>query len=104
MAKLGLQMTSINGAQAIKWKTPTGMLTKNYAAGITIFNPNSIDVVPYNDPYNLVAYHLRPEHVSTVLVDGHIILKEGQFRNIDEQRIYNKARKLSEKLFSKFYP
>jgi 5-methylthioadenosine/S-adenosylhomocysteine deaminase len=102
-AKDVLQMATVNGAKAVGLGHAVGKLHPGYKADITLLSPNTVDIVPYLDPYSVVAYRLRPEHVNTVLVDGNIILRNGDFVNFDEARTLKNAAQLQEKLLSDYY-
>ena len=54
-----------------------GLIKENNFADLTIFDPNTINEIgDYNKP------NIKPEGISWVLINGKIVVKEGEFNNI----------------------
>jgi 5-methylthioadenosine/S-adenosylhomocysteine deaminase len=90
-AKDGLQMATINGAQAVGLGEMAGTLQEGRLADIIVLRADTPKMIPVYDPLQSVLFSNGEENVDTVIVGGKVILENRHFVTIDEQRILAKA-------------
>lgn len=96
-----LEMATINGAKAIGKESEIGSIEIGKKADIIMIDIDKPHFYPRNNPVASLVYSAQASDVDTVLVDGEILMKEGEFVTIDLQNIMQnaeiKARELIEK-------
>ena len=92
-ARQVLEMATRNGARAVGLENEIGSIETGKHADITIVRRNGLHASPSQggDPYGQIVYALRAQDVDTVIVDGNILLQDGQFAQWDHQDIYHQA-------------
>ncbi len=80
----------------------SGILKEGYKADIAIMKLDSFESVPIFDPYSYIAYAANSRDVSTVIINGRIILKDREFVDIDEEKVKFEVRNLAKKLGALF--
>ena len=94
-----LEMATIDGAEALGMAGEIGSLEKGKKADLFIFNPGTaIKAVPMHHPVSSLVYSSTGGNVETVVIDGRIILENGLFTAVDEERLIKKAQKAAEQL------
>jgi 5-methylthioadenosine/S-adenosylhomocysteine deaminase len=98
-AKEILKMATVNGAKALGLEA--GMLKNGYLADVLILDMHKLNTVFSSDPISAVVYSANTENVDTVIVDGNILLKEGQFTKIDKNEVLDRGYKTALHLLKK---
>ncbi len=80
----------------------SGKLKEGFKADIVIIKLDSLESVPLYDPYSYIAYAANSRDVSTVVINGRIILKDREFVNIDEEKIKADVKSMAKKLGALF--
>jgi len=93
-----LDMATRNGAIAIGRGHCLGQIKPGFEADIVLLQNNRLHSAPLNDPISHLVYCLRPDDVDTVVVGGEIILKSGQFINIDVDEVIAKSKDIAERI------
>ncbi len=80
-----VEMATLGGARAMGLEGQIGSLEAGKKADLTLIRRREIHAWPQvgNNPYAEVVYEHRSEDVDTVLIDGNVVLREGQFAHID---------------------
>lgn len=91
-AELALQLVTIEGAKALLWDNDIGSIEVGKKADIVLFNLNTPDWVPYQNPIQTLVYSATPGSVDTVLIDGQLLMENRKILHLDEQEIYKAAR------------
>jgi cytosine/adenosine deaminase-related metal-dependent hydrolase len=96
-----LELATINGARALGLESQIGSLETGKSADIVIVTPKGVSSAPWDpdqvsmggiDPVTVLVHSAGVE-VETVLVDGHVLVKDGQLVHLDENAIIERAKK-----------
>ncbi len=90
-ARDALYAATVAGARAIGQPEQLGQITPGFKADLALVDPVTVDVVPYIDPYEVVAMRIRSNHVTTVMVDGQFLLQDRRVTQFDEERVLQRA-------------
>jgi 5-methylthioadenosine/S-adenosylhomocysteine deaminase len=94
-----LEMATIDGARALGMDDTTGSLEPGKKADLFIFNPfRSAKAVPMNYPVSTLVYSSSEANIETVIIDGQIVLENGEIPVLDEGEILKEADKAAEAL------
>jgi 5-methylthioadenosine/S-adenosylhomocysteine deaminase len=93
-----LEMATLDGAAALGWKEDLGSIEKGKKADLCLLNFENAFTVPVHHPVSTLVYSAIGNEVESVLVDGEFLMKDRRLVHIDEQKIYEEARKAAEKL------
>ena len=91
-AQQALRMATIEGAKALLWDDEIGSLEVGKKADIILFDLNTPDWVPYNNPVQTLVYSATPGSIDTVLIDGNVVMENRKILHLDEQEVYRDAR------------
>ncbi len=94
-AEQGLEMATLKGAEAVQWENEIGSLEEGKKADITIFDTNRIEWQPLHDPIQNLVYSASGESVSSVIINGQLVVKNGKITTIDEEELLELARTAS---------
>lgn len=83
-----LDMVTVNGAAAIGRADDLGELAVGKKADIAIINLQNPGMNPYNDIISSLVYSSSGYEVETVMVDGKILMENGEYKTIDAERVY----------------
>jgi 5-methylthioadenosine/S-adenosylhomocysteine deaminase len=99
----GLRMATINGARALAMERVMGSLEVGKRADIVVVEAaHAPHAVGTHDPVSHLVYAARAADVRTVVVDGRIVVDEGQLVTVDQVALLaearDRARRLSDRL------
>lgn len=80
----------------------SGILKEGYKADIAVIKLDSFESAPVFDPYSYIAYAANSRDVSTVIINGRVILKNREFVDVDEEKAKFEVRSLAKKLGALF--
>ncbi len=81
-----LEMATIDGARAVGLEDQVGSLEVGKKADLFIYDPGlSPKSIPLHHPVSTLVYSGTHAAVETVIVDGNILLRDGEFVFVDEQ-------------------
>ena len=83
-AEKAIEMATINGARSLGVDHLTGSLEAGKKADIVIHDSMRPESRPGLDPINMLVYSARSAAVGTVIVDGEVILRGGEFTRVDQ--------------------
>jgi cytosine/adenosine deaminase-related metal-dependent hydrolase len=86
------------GAKAMFMNGEIGILQEGMRADLILLKTNSSFWQPVNDLTNQVVFYENGQAIDTVIVEGKILLKDGQFVSIDEKTIIQEAREIAARL------
>ncbi len=80
-----LEMATIGGARALGMDDKIGSIEAGKLADVIVVERGGLHNQPMDesDPMTQVVYQLRSSDVDTVIVDGNILLRDGEFVNLD---------------------
>jgi 5-methylthioadenosine/S-adenosylhomocysteine deaminase len=94
-AKTVLRMATIEGAKAVGLGDRIGSIEAGKKADIIVVDTRKPHLTPLYNGYSHLVYAANGADVSTVIIDGRIILKERRFLDFDIKDIMNRARKIA---------
>lgn len=93
-----LRMATINGSKALGYND-IGMIKEGFKADITILDIDKPHFYPRHNIISNLIYSAQGSDVYTVLVNGEILIENGQFTTIDFEKLKFNIDKIFEKLF-----
>jgi 5-methylthioadenosine/S-adenosylhomocysteine deaminase len=96
-----IEMATINGARSLGMVDQIGSLEPGKKADIVVHAYRRPEWRPGLDVMNSLVYSAQSTGVDTVIVDGEIILCEGQFTQIDEQAEYRQIDRAARALYQR---
>ena len=93
-AQTVLDMATINGAKAFGLEEEIGSLEKAKKADIVLLDFEKSHLVPKHNLISHLVYSANGSDVDTVLINGKIIMKDRKIKNINEEEIFNKVKKI----------
>jgi len=94
-AQQALDFATINGAKALG--VDAGSIEEGKLADIFLMELGSPNLLPANSLVSNLVYSSNPSNVSDVIVDGKLVMKDRRILTIDEEKVFEKVRKVSEK-------
>jgi 5-methylthioadenosine/S-adenosylhomocysteine deaminase len=90
-----LEMATIRGAEALLLEGEIGSIEVGKRADLVLYDRNQPEWRPLLNPLNNLVYAATGASVSTVMIDGRIVLDEGRFVTVDERSIYQRVEELA---------
>ncbi|HSG78466.1 MAG TPA: amidohydrolase family protein [Acidimicrobiia bacterium] len=78
-----IRWATMEGARANGLDHKTGSLTPGKRADIVLLRTDLLNVTPLNDPATAVVAAMDTRNVDTVLVDGHVLKRDGKLLHVD---------------------
>jgi len=96
-----LEMATIDCAETMRWEDEIGSIEPGKKADIALLDLSESKFTPLqNIPANVV-YQASPENVTTVLVDGEVVMKDRTLNTVDEDMILEQAQQAATDLFDR---
>jgi len=92
-ARQVVKMVTINGAKVLNWDKEIGSLEVGKQADIITINLDQPHLLPLHDPYSHLVYCVNSADVENVIINGRIIMKQREVKNIDEAKIIEQAKR-----------
>lgn len=96
-----IEMATINGAKSLGLDHLIGSLEKGKRADIVTIDCTAPHLVPDLNPVSTVVYAANGQDINHVLVNGQMIVKQGEILTMDEEEILYKVRVQARKLLAK---
>jgi cytosine/adenosine deaminase-related metal-dependent hydrolase len=90
-AKRLVQLGTLDGAIDLGIADRTGSLTPGKRADIILVRTGDINIAPVGDPYESLVMFAQPRNVDTVIVDGRILRRAGEFTALDHAQVLREA-------------
>jgi len=100
-AEQAIEMGTINGARALSWDKRIGSIERGKAADIVLINARKSHMVPHRNLVSNVVYSATGADVETVIIDGKIVVENGNVKTIDEAGIIERVLDISEEIDKK---
>jgi cytosine/adenosine deaminase-related metal-dependent hydrolase len=88
---------TLSGARALQ-RPDLGRIAKGAKADLVVIRLNSFNMCPVTDPIYLLVHAATRDDVDTVIVDGRIIVEEGQVLGVNQKKIFQEIQKRSDAL------
>jgi cytosine/adenosine deaminase-related metal-dependent hydrolase len=90
-AKRLVQLATYDGAVDLGIADRTGSLTPGKRADLILVRTGDINLAPIGDPYEALVMLGQPRNVDTVIVDGRILRRAGEFTALDYAQVLKEA-------------
>ncbi|QGT99096.1 S-adenosylhomocysteine deaminase [Candidatus Syntrophocurvum alkaliphilum] len=97
-----LEMATINGALVLGLDGEIGQLREGLKADIIMVEADKAHMIPRYDLIANLVYSAQGSDVNTVIIDGQVIMKDGNIVVFDEQEVLNKCKDVAERLMKEF--
>ena len=91
-AKAVVEMATIDGARALHMEKEIGSLEAGKKADLILISLDEPNAVPMYDIYAQLAYALKGSDVETVVIGGHIVMRDKKLLTVNEEEAIAKAR------------
>jgi cytosine/adenosine deaminase-related metal-dependent hydrolase len=100
-AETALEMATLHGARALLMEDEIGSVEPGKRADLVLWNLNTPEWRPLLNPVNNLVHAAAGNSVDTVIVDGRVLLRNGQFPGLDERRAYARVEELARALLDR---
>jgi 5-methylthioadenosine/S-adenosylhomocysteine deaminase len=97
-AKSVVEMATIDGAKALHMDKEIGSLQIGKKADIILISLDEPNAVPMYDVYSQLAYALKASDVETVVIGGHVVMRDKKLLTLNEPEILAKAREYGKRV------
>jgi 5-methylthioadenosine/S-adenosylhomocysteine deaminase len=80
-------MATTFGARSLGLGDTLGSLKPGYLADVLLIDTRVAHMTPLHDPLAALVYSSRPADVRTVIVDGEIVVRDGEVTRLDERAV-----------------
>jgi 5-methylthioadenosine/S-adenosylhomocysteine deaminase len=93
-----LRMATIEGARALGLGKEIGSIEAGKRADLTLLNLESLHTTPHPDPVSTIVYAAEASDVETVVIDGRIVMRDGELTTLDQRAVIRSAEEQSARL------
>ena len=98
-AETVLEMATINGARALGLEHEIGSLEVGKKADFVVLDLNRLHTTPSPNPVSTLVYAATGGEVDTVVVDGKVVVEQGNLLTMDEGEVLGQAREHASALY-----
>lgn len=91
-ARRALRMATLDGARALGLESQIGSLEKGKRADITVLDLERLHLTPRPDVISTIVYASESQDVRTILIDGKLVLRDGELLTLSEREVIDDAR------------
>ena len=95
-ARLALRMATTWGARALRLDSEVGSLEVGKRADVTVVDLTRLHTTPPSDIVSTIVYAAGAGDVRTVVVDGQVLMRDGELTTLDEREVIAEAAAQSE--------
>jgi 5-methylthioadenosine/S-adenosylhomocysteine deaminase len=95
-ALTALRMATINGARALGLADQIGSVEAGKRADLQLINLNCLHTTPRPDPVSTIVYSAEASDVEVVIIDGQIVMRNGELLTLNEKKVIAEARNQSQ--------
>ncbi|PYH97159.1 hypothetical protein BO71DRAFT_417266 [Aspergillus ellipticus CBS 707.79] len=93
-----LEMATINGARALGLVDQIGSLEVGKQADFVAVNTRGVQMQPWSNPVSAVVYSATGRDVAWVVVDGKVVVREGELVTMNEEEVVREAKRCREEV------
>jgi 5-methylthioadenosine/S-adenosylhomocysteine deaminase len=82
-----IEMATLNGAKSLLMEDEIGSIEVGKKADLALFDTRRLEWAPMIDPLANLVFSATGQSVDTVLVDGRVVLRDGEILGIDEEAL-----------------
>jgi cytosine/adenosine deaminase-related metal-dependent hydrolase len=91
-ARTAVLMATRNGARALGLEHEIGTIEVGKRADLILIDSSATHLATATDPYSAIVYAARPDDVVLTMVDGEILVRNGQAAHLDPAEVAATAR------------
>src|SRR6266700_2626345 len=100
-AETVLEMATINGARALGLEHEIGSLEAGKKADLVVIDFNRLHTTPSMNPVSTLVYAATGGNVDMVVVDGQVVVEQGNLLTMDEDEIIEQAHQHAVQLYQR---
>src|SRR5262245_53752336 len=97
-ALTALRMATTSAARALGLADQIGSVEAGKRADLQLVNLSRLHTTPIPDPISTIVYAAEASDVDTVIIDGRIVMRDGELLTLNEQDVIAEARGQSQRL------
>jgi cytosine/adenosine deaminase-related metal-dependent hydrolase len=101
LARRALAMATIDAARGLGLDAVTGSLTPGKRADLIMIRADALNMAPFTDAPNMVAFAAQPANVDTVVVDGRVLKRDGRLTSLDAREVVREASAALERVLAR---
>ncbi|MBW4656961.1 MAG: amidohydrolase family protein [Kaiparowitsia implicata GSE-PSE-MK54-09C] len=87
-----LELATLDGARALNMAERVGSLTPGKRADVILLRTADVNMTPMgDDPAYMIVFAAQPANVDTVIVDGRVLVRNGQLTSVDVTSVMREA-------------
>jgi 5-methylthioadenosine/S-adenosylhomocysteine deaminase len=103
-AQQAFEMATIGGARALHMEREIGSLEQGKRADLVIVDMDTLNQIPLYNLYSALIYATKAADVSTVIIEGRVIMRDRRLLTLDEKDIKARARVFRERIIKSLAP
>jgi 5-methylthioadenosine/S-adenosylhomocysteine deaminase len=100
-AQTVLKMATLKGAQVLGLESIIGSLEPGKKADLIIVDTARPHLTPMYNPVSHMVYAARGSDVTTVIINGTIVLKDGQLKTMNLDSVINDVNRIAQDIMAK---
>jgi 5-methylthioadenosine/S-adenosylhomocysteine deaminase len=97
-ALTALRMATTGAARALGLADQIGSVEAGKRADLQLVNLSRLHTTPRPDPISTIVYAAEASDVETVIIDGRLVMRDGELLTLNEQDVIAEARRQSQRL------
>jgi cytosine/adenosine deaminase-related metal-dependent hydrolase len=93
-----LRMATIDGARALGLDKEIGSIETGKRADLTLLNLEALHTTPHPNPVSTIVYAAEASDVETVIIDGRVVMRDGELTTLDQKAVIRAAKEQSDLL------
>lgn len=89
-----MQMATMEGARVLRSEGELGIIKPDALADLTLLDMTTAAFTPLNDPYQHLVYSETGSSVRMVIVNGQVVMENGQLQKVDEKELLAETREV----------
>ncbi|MCA1817438.1 MAG: 5'-deoxyadenosine deaminase [Acidobacteria bacterium] len=96
-----VRMATIDGARALSLESEIGSLEAGKRADVSVVKLERLHTTPCPDTVSTLVYAAQTGDIRTVLIDGRIVLRDGELKTLDEREVASEAAREAQELYAR---
>jgi 5-methylthioadenosine/S-adenosylhomocysteine deaminase len=97
-AEEAFEMATIRGARALHLEKEIGSIERGKRADLVIVDLDDLNQTPYYNIYSDLVYATKAADVRTVIIEGHLVMRDRRLLTLNEETIKADARRYRERI------
>ncbi len=97
-----LEMATMSGARAMGMEREIGSLEAGKRADLIMLDFEALGLQPVLDPVQNLVYHAHARDVDLVMVDGNVLVEDGELTTVDRAAVIDAAKRASGAAWGRF--